>query len=124
MDIAAVWSGLDLCGGLGRHCRVVLTQNTQNRDSVVLHLKLDELIRVTESARNRLLDLEDLTEEDLKPLKRSFARTADTPDSTHLQKAANELDVASEGIQEAKQNVGAVIGKAWTRCRARQRGCQ
>lgn len=36
-------------------------QNTQNRDSSALHLKLDKLIRVSESARNRLLDLEDLT---------------------------------------------------------------
>lgn len=91
---------------------VFLIQNTQNRDSAVLHLKLDELIRVTESARNRLLDLEDLTEEDLKRLKGSFARLADTTDDAHLQKAANELDLASEGIQEAKQNVAAAIGKS------------
>jgi low affinity Fe/Cu permease len=88
---------------------VFLIQNTQNRDSAVLHLKLDELIRVTESARNRLLDLEDLTDEDLKRLKGSFARLAETPDNAHLQKAADELDVASEGGQEAKQNVAAVI---------------
>ena len=40
---------------------VFLIQNTQNRDSAVLHLKLDELIRVSESARNKLLDLENLT---------------------------------------------------------------
>ena len=43
---------------------VFLIQNTQNRDGSALHLKLDELIRVSESARNRLLDLEDLTEAD------------------------------------------------------------
>jgi low affinity Fe/Cu permease len=43
---------------------VFLIQNTQNRDSSALHLKLDELIRVSERARNRLLDLEDLTEAD------------------------------------------------------------
>ena len=77
-----------------------------------LHLKLDELIRVTESARNKLLDLEDLTEEDLKRLKGSFTRLAATPENAHLQKAADELEVASEGIQEAKQNVAAAIGKA------------
>jgi low affinity Fe/Cu permease len=91
---------------------VFLIQNTQNRDSAVLHLKLDELIRVTESARNRMLDLEDLTEEDLKRLKGSFAKLADTPDNAHLQKAADELDVAGEGIREAKENVAAVIGKS------------
>jgi low affinity Fe/Cu permease len=91
---------------------VFLIQNTQNRDSAVLHLKLDELIRVTESARNRLLDLEDLTEEDLKRLKGSFAKLADIPDNAHLQKAADELDAASEGIQEAKENVAAVIRRS------------
>jgi low affinity Fe/Cu permease len=91
---------------------VFLIQNTQNRDSAVLHLKLDELIRVTESARNRLLDLEDLTEEDLKRLKSSFAKLADAPDNAHLQKAADELDAASEEIREAKENVAAVIGRS------------
>ena len=60
---------------------VFLIQNTQNRDSAVLHLKLDELIRVSESARNKLLDLEDLTEEELKRLKGSFAKLASTPDA-------------------------------------------
>ena len=48
---------------------VFLIQNTQNRDSAALHLKLDELIRVNKSARNKLLDLEDLTEAELEHLK-------------------------------------------------------
>ena len=51
---------------------VFLIQNTQNRDSAALHLKLDELIRVSESARNKLLDLEGLTEAELDHLKGSF----------------------------------------------------
>src|SRR5271156_4804722 len=42
---------------------VFLIQNTQNRDMSVLQLKLDELIRVSESARNKLLDLENMTDE-------------------------------------------------------------
>src|SRR5882757_2245505 len=40
---------------------VFLIQNTQNRDMSALHLKLDELIRVSETARNKLLTLEDMT---------------------------------------------------------------
>jgi low affinity Fe/Cu permease len=55
---------------------VFLIQNTQNRDMSTLHLKLDELIRVNESARNKLLDLEDMTEEELDHLKGRFSRLA------------------------------------------------
>ena len=44
---------------------VFLIQNTQNRDSVAVQLKLDELTRATEGAHNALLDIEELTEEDL-----------------------------------------------------------
>jgi low affinity Fe/Cu permease len=86
---------------------VFLIQNTQNRDSAVLHLKLDELIRVSESARNKLLDLEDLTEEELKRLKTSFTRLADSPTTTLLKEAVSDLNTAGEGIQEAKQKVAA-----------------
>ena len=44
---------------------VFLIQNTQNRDSEAMHLKLDELIRAMEGAHNALLDLEELSDRDL-----------------------------------------------------------
>jgi low affinity Fe/Cu permease len=44
---------------------VFLLQNTQNRDARMLHLKLDKLIRGTRPARNRLIDVEEYTEEEL-----------------------------------------------------------
>ena len=53
---------------------VFLIQNSQNRDARAIQLKLDELIRGLSGARNRLLDLEELSEEDLDRLKQEFAR--------------------------------------------------
>jgi low affinity Fe/Cu permease len=51
---------------------VFLIQNTQNRDAKAIHLKLDELIRAVKGARNSLVDLEDLSEDELKKLQEQF----------------------------------------------------
>jgi low affinity Fe/Cu permease len=56
---------------------VFLIQNTQNRDSRVLQLKLDELLRSVPAARNSLVDLEDLTEEELDRLSLEFKKVRD-----------------------------------------------
>lgn len=48
---------------------VFLIQNTRNRDSGALQVKLDELIRVIEDAHNALLDLEELDEQDLEKIR-------------------------------------------------------
>jgi low affinity Fe/Cu permease len=55
---------------------VFLIQNTQNRDTEAVHVKLDELIRVTAHARDKLMGLEDRTEEELEHVKAGFARVA------------------------------------------------
>jgi low affinity Fe/Cu permease len=51
---------------------VFLIQNTQNRDARAVHLKLDELISSIEGARNRLVDIENLTDEELDLLQKQF----------------------------------------------------
>src|SRR5882672_8876056 len=53
---------------------VFLIQNTQNRDAKAVHLKLDEIIRALKGARNELLDLEELSDEDLAKLEKQFQR--------------------------------------------------
>jgi len=53
---------------------VFLIQNTQNRDAKAIHLKLDELIRSVEGARNGLVNLEALSDDELKRLQREFER--------------------------------------------------
>jgi low affinity Fe/Cu permease len=47
---------------------VFLIQNTQNRDAVAINLKLDELIKATSGARNKLVGLEEMTDEELKKI--------------------------------------------------------
>jgi low affinity Fe/Cu permease len=51
---------------------VFLIQNTQNRDAKAMHLKLDELIRAVTNARDELVDLESLSDEELKKLEEQF----------------------------------------------------
>jgi low affinity Fe/Cu permease len=53
---------------------VFLIQNTQNRDTKATQLKLDELIRAVKDARNELVDLEELSDEDLKKIEEQFQR--------------------------------------------------
>ena len=53
---------------------VFLIQNTQSRDSKAMQLKLDELIRATEQARNQLIHLETLSDAELEALEREFVR--------------------------------------------------
>ena len=53
---------------------VFVIQNTQNRDSKAVNLKLDEVIRAGKGARNQLINLEGLSDEDLKNLENQFKR--------------------------------------------------
>jgi len=61
---------------------VFLIQATQSRDTRALHLKLDELIRVNNQARNSLLNLEDMSEEEIERVKDTFDRMVTTPART------------------------------------------
>ena len=51
---------------------VFLIQNTQNRDTLAIQLKLDELIRATEGAKNKLIALEDQSEAQIEQVKEGF----------------------------------------------------
>jgi low affinity Fe/Cu permease len=55
---------------------VFLIQNTQNRDSCAIQIKLDELIRALEGAHNALLDLEELDEKELLRIRASYGKLA------------------------------------------------
>jgi len=55
---------------------VFLIQNTQNRDTEAMQIKLDELIRATQGANNRLLDLEELEDRELEAFRDSYETLA------------------------------------------------
>jgi low affinity Fe/Cu permease len=55
---------------------VFVIQNSQNRDSEAIQVKLDELIRAIDGAQNRLLDLEELEQEDIGRLRKEYRRLA------------------------------------------------
>ena len=66
---------------------VFVIQNTQNRDAQAMQLKLDELIRAVEQARNELVDLEDLSDDELHRLQLQFEG---------LRKAAEDARITRE----------------------------
>jgi len=80
---------------------VFLIQNTQNRDSLALHLKLDELIRALRSARNGLVDLEDLSDGELRKLQREFERLRRGTPADDGQ-SFGELAVAAEQVRQRR----------------------
>jgi low affinity Fe/Cu permease len=55
---------------------VFVIQNTQNRDTASMHIKIDELIRVTQRARNVLLNLEEVDDQTLEALRADYGRLA------------------------------------------------
>ena len=92
---------------------VFLIQNTQNQDSEAMQLKLDELIRAVQGAHNALLDLEELSEEELDRLKSSYEALARRA-REELQRGL--LDTGAPEIQSRESNdrpaEGSVTGQA------------
>ncbi len=56
---------------------VFLIQNSQNRDSAAVHIKLDELIRAVENANEALLDMEELDASELERIRKDFEKRAE-----------------------------------------------
>ena len=73
---------------------VFLIQNTQNRDAKAMQLKLDELLRASRSARDDLIDLEELTDEEIRTLDEHFRQlhqNLSTPNTQKLQKSVEKV---------------------------------
>lgn len=80
---------------------VFVIQQSQNKDTIAIHLKLNELIAATEGASNRLIDVEDLTPEELDTLKNFFIKLSDMAEKEDDISCTHTIEEA-EGIYKLK----------------------
>ncbi|MET0392551.1 MAG: low affinity iron permease family protein [Chitinophagaceae bacterium] len=85
---------------------VFVIQQSQNKDTMALQLKLNELIASTATASNRLIDVEDLTAEELETLKKFYVKLAVLAKKEANLHATHSIDEAAE-IHEEKIKHGA-----------------
>lgn len=88
---------------------VFLIQNAQNRDAEATQLKLDELIRAAKGARNNMMDVENLSDDELSRLKHEFARMGEHPDDPvrqHLRSALGRGRAQGRQVQQGKPAPG------------------
>ncbi|HEX8889592.1 MAG TPA: low affinity iron permease family protein [Pyrinomonadaceae bacterium] len=79
---------------------VFLIQNTQNRDAKAIHLKLDELIKATTGAHNSMIDLDKLSDEQLKELEEEYKRICETEVDTDESGDAAALKEVKQELAE------------------------
>ena len=75
---------------------VFVIQQSQNKDTMALHLKLNELIAATKGASNRLIDIEDLTDKELKALKSFYVKLSQLSEKENDLFSTHSLDEASK----------------------------
>jgi low affinity Fe/Cu permease len=91
---------------------VFLIQNTQNRDGAAMQIKLDELIRALQGAHNELVNLEDLSDEELEKMKSHYTRLAERARA----KLGSRLeDSTDEEEDQAETSTSRGSGKAATK---------
>jgi low affinity Fe/Cu permease len=79
---------------------VFIIQQTQNKDSLALQLKLNELIACEERASNRLIDVEDISQEELEVLKQFYVKLSRLAKTENDIFSSHSVDEAAERHQE------------------------
>ena len=90
---------------------VFLIQNTQNRDGAAMQIKLDELIRALQGAHNELVNLEDLSDEELEKTKAHYTRLAERARA----KLGSRLEHSDEEEDQADTSTARGSGNAATK---------
>lgn len=82
---------------------VFVIQQSQNKDTMAMQLKLNELIAANKEASNRLIDIEDLSEAELNTLKKFYIKLADLAEKENGVAATHSLDEAQDNHQSKKR---------------------
>jgi low affinity Fe/Cu permease len=90
---------------------VFLIQNTQNRDGAAMQIKLDELIRALQGAHNELVNLEDMSDQELEKMKAHYTRLAERARA----KLGNRLEDSDDDAGQAETGNSRGSGKAATK---------
>lgn len=83
---------------------VFLIQRTQNKDALAIHLKLNELVAAKRGASNRLINVEDLSEEEVQLLHRHYARLVELARADEALTASHSIEEAQERHEEKQED--------------------
>jgi low affinity Fe/Cu permease len=83
---------------------VFIIQQSQNKDTVAIQIKLNELIACHEKASNRLIDVEDLTDDELQVIKKFYAKLADLAEEEHGVNTTHSLNEA-QNLHNLKRKI-------------------
>lgn len=89
---------------------VFLIQKSQNKDSLAIQLKLNELVAANELASNRLVNVEDMTEDDLKVIRKYYHKLSDFAKSEESLIQSHSIDEAHE-MHEIKKEMEEELSK-------------
>lgn len=87
---------------------VFLIQKSQNKDSLAIQLKLNELVASHEMASNRLVDVENITEDELKVIQKYYAKLSSLTKASQSLKETHSLDEAEENHSKKAEKRGSV----------------
>lgn len=85
---------------------VFLIQKSQNKDSLAIQLKLNELVACSAQASNRLIDIEDMTEQEMEVVRKYYARLAELSKQAQNLHESHSLDEAQENHDEKMEAQG------------------
>ena len=96
-DYSDTWQMvINTCTTIITFLMVFLIQRTQNKDGLAIQLKLNELVAAIAEANNRLIDVEDLSEEDLLTLRKHYEKLAEMAQKEEQVAASHSLEIAEQ----------------------------